>query len=104
MMRERLIALRERRAALILHAQSGRSELAGWLARSDKVSRWIDAGLSVADELRRRPLLIAAALALLFALRPKRVLGWATSAWSLWQLARRAGAWWRLLAPPPGAR
>ena len=103
-MRERLIALRERRAGLILRAASGRSELAGWLARSDIVSRWIGTGLSLLNELKRHPLWIAGAVALLVALRPKRVLGWAATGWSLWQLVRRTGAWWRRLAPPPGTR
>ena len=103
-MRERLIALRERRAALLASAASERSALAGWLARADRMSRWASTGASLLGEIRRRPLWIAAAAALLFALRPKRVLRWAASGWSLWRLALRARVWWRRLAPTAGAQ
>ena len=102
-MRERLIALRERRAGLIARAAAERSTLAAWLARADGLSRWAGVGASLLHELKRRPLWIAGAAALLFALRPKRVLRWAASGWSLWQLARRARVWWRRFAPATSA-
>lgn len=103
-MRERLITLRVRRASLVARADAERSVLEGWLVRADRWSRWAGAGASLLGELRRRPLLIAGAAALLFALRPKRVLRWAVSGWSLWQLVRRARASWRRLAPADSTR
>lgn len=94
-MRERLIALRERRAGLLARAEAERYALAGWLSRADRLSRWAGAGAS----LLRRPLWIAGGAALLFALGPKRIIGWAVRAWSLWQIVRRARVWWHRLAP-----
>lgn len=102
-MRERLIALRERRAGLLARAAAERHALEGWLSRADRLSRWAGTGASMLGELKRRPLLIAAAAVLLFALRPKRVIGWGFRAWSLWQMARRARVWWHRLAPVLGA-
>lgn len=103
-MRERLIALRVRRASLGARAEAERSALEGWLVRTDRWSRWAGAGASLLGELRRSPLLITGAMLLLFALRPKRVLGWAFRAWSLWQVARRMRASWRRLAPAANPR
>jgi hypothetical protein len=103
-MRERLIELRVRRASLVARAEAERSVLEGWLGRTDRWSRWAGAGASLLGELKRSPLVIAGAAALLFALRPKRVLRWALRAWSLWQVVRRARAAWRRLAPAASTR
>lgn len=94
-MRERLIALRERRAQLIARAASERNALAGWLARTDRWSHWAGMGVSLLGEIRRRPLWVAGAVALLFALNPKRFIRWTAKGWSLWQIARRAIVWSR---------
>ncbi|MBI3370587.1 MAG: hypothetical protein HY017_02360 [Betaproteobacteria bacterium] len=106
-MRERLIALRERRAGLIVCAEIERGELAGWIARTDAVSRWAGTGVGMFRELKRHPLWIAGAVALVFVLRPGRTLQfaarWAAAAWSLWRLVRRlrrARAWWQRFAAP----
>jgi hypothetical protein len=98
-MRERLIALRERRAGLLARAEAERHALAGWLSRTDRLARWAGSGASLLGELKRRPLWIAAGAALLFALSPKRVIGWAVRAWSMWQIVRRARVWLHRLAP-----
>lgn len=109
-MRERLIALRERRAGLIVCAEIERGELSGWIARTDTVSRWADTGIRMFRELKRHPLWIAGAIALIFAIRPARTIRWAArwaaTAWSLWRLVRRlrrAHAWWQRVAAPAAA-
>jgi hypothetical protein len=94
-MRERLIALRERRAALLARAAAERAELAGWIARTDALAAWAGAGASLLAELKRHPLWIALAAALIAALRPRRVLRWAASGWWLWRIARLALEWRR---------
>jgi hypothetical protein len=94
-MRESLIALRERRAALLARAATERAELAGWIARTDALAALAGAAASLLAELKRHPLWIALAAALVVALRPRRVLRWATSGWWLWRAARLALAWWR---------
>ena len=98
MTRERLIALRERRAELIARADSEREAIAGMLARGDAATRWLHAGTGALAELRRHPAWIAGGVGLLFALRPKRVLKWLASGWSLWRVYRGARAWlWRAI-------
>ena len=102
-MRERLIALRERRARLLERAAAERSALADWLSRADRVSRWAGVAAGLLGELKRRPLWIAGGAALLVALRPKRVIGLAVRAWGWWQIVRRVRVWWHRLAPATGA-
>jgi YqjK-like protein len=100
--RERLIALRERRAELVARAGAEREAIAGLLARTDVASRWLEAGIAAGAELRRHPAWIAGGVALLLVLRPKRVLKWVASGWSLWRVFRGARAWlYRAAAPGP---
>jgi YqjK-like protein len=102
--RERLIALRERRAELIARAGAEREVIAAVLARTDAVSRWFEAGIEAGAELGRHPAWIAGGAGLLFVLRPKRVLKWVASGWSLWRVYRGARAWlWRAI-PREGSR
>ena len=103
MTRERLIALRERRAELIASAGSEREAIAGLLARTDVVSLWFEAGIAAGAELRRHPVWIAGGVGLLLVLRPKRVLKWLASGWSVWRVYRGARAW-LLRAVPTAAR
>lgn len=103
MTRERLIALRERRAELLARADTEREALASLLARSDAAVRWFEAGADAVAELRRHPAWIAGGVAVLFALRPRRALKWAASGWSLWRVYRGARMWLRRVAPA-GAR
>ena len=99
MTRERLIGLRERRAELVARAQAEREAIAGLLARTDEAVRWFEAGIAAGAELRRHPAWIAGGLALLLALRPRRVLKWLASGWSLWGVYRGARRWLRRVAP-----
>jgi hypothetical protein len=98
-MRARLIELRERRAQLREQAARERAALGGALAHAEVIEGWAGKGVAAADWLRRRPLLIAAGVALLLALRPRRALGWLSRGITLWQLWREARALWRRLAP-----
>lgn len=88
MIRARLIALREKRAALVARAQGERDRLAGYVDRVDTALQWAERGREWVAELRRRPLLIAAAIAVLLVVRPRRVLRLAASGLWMWRLYR----------------
>lgn len=98
-MRSRLIELRERRAALVARAGLEREALEGCLARTDVVQGWIERGRHLGCALLGRPWLVAVAVALFVALRPRRALKWVATAWSVARLARNVRRWWRRLAP-----
>ena len=104
--RARLMQLAERRAQLLVHARAERELLAAAMARTDTASELasavLAAGRRLADELRRQPLLVAAGLALLFALRPRRALGWLLKGWSTWRLYLGARRWWFRFAAATG--
>jgi YqjK-like protein len=95
--RARLITLAERRARLAQRAQGEREQLATLLERGDGALAWLEPGRRMLQALARRPLLVAAAVALLFVLRPRRTLKWLASGWSLWRLYRQASRWWQRL-------
>jgi hypothetical protein len=105
-MRARLLALAERRARLIERAAAEREALGAWIGRADAVAGAVSECSALAQRLYRealaRPLWIAAAVALAFALRPKRTVKLLMSGWSLWRLYRRARRWWDALAPGHG--
>jgi hypothetical protein len=97
-MRERLLALAERRARLVVHAQAERATIDSLLAPADAAA---SLGTSlcrivgrVANQARQYPLGVAAGVALLVALRPKRAITWLSRGWSLWRLYRVARGWW----------
>jgi hypothetical protein len=101
-MRERLLLLAQRRARLAVQAQSERAVLLHAIEPADAAAVAL-AGLlatarRAADEARRRPALVLAAVALLVALRPRRALAWAARGWSAWRLYRGAFRWWRRVA------
>jgi hypothetical protein len=96
-MRERLLALAERRARLQVRAQSERESIAVLLAPADGALAVFRAAQRALAEARRHPLIMIAGVALLAALRPRRALGWLARGWSLWRLYRGALAWWRRL-------
>jgi hypothetical protein len=111
MMRARLVALAERRARLSAQAAVERESLAAIAARGEAAARRVDRALALAGrvlgELRERPMLVAAGVALLVALRPRRALGWAArwglKAWSLWRGYRAAQRFWQRLSAAPTA-
>ena len=102
MIRARLVELRERQVLLAARAQLEREELAIRLERADAALVWLARGRDLVAEVRRRPLLLAAAVLLVMAWRPRRVLKLLASGWSLWRLYRRAQRWWERIAPLAG--
>lgn len=101
-MRERLLSLAERRARLAVHAQAEREQLVVLLAPADAAATvavsLFQAGRRAVEEARRHPLILAAIVVLLVALRPRRVFGLLLRGWSLWRLYRGASGWWRRFA------
>jgi hypothetical protein len=102
-MRERLIALRERRSRLIESASAEREVLAGYLARAEAATVWLDKGRWLLAEAKQRPWWIALGVAALVALQPKRSLRWLARGWSLWQAYRSARRWARRIVPSSAA-
>ena len=97
-MRERLLALAERRARLVAHAQSERATINALLAPADAAASLATSLLRIArnigEQARHHPLGVVAGVALLVALRPKRAITWLSRGWSLWRLYRGARGWW----------
>jgi len=97
-MRQRLLALAEKRTRLVARAESERATIDTLLAPVDAAA---SLGTSlcriarrVGDQARQYPLGVVAGLALLVALRPKRAIAWLSRGWSLWRLYRGARGWW----------
>jgi hypothetical protein len=101
-MRQRLLALAERRAGLVARAQAERDAVFALLKPADAAAATVvslfRAARSVLAEARRHPALVIAGVALLVALRPRRAIAWLAKGWSLWRLYRGAHGWWRRLA------
>jgi len=83
--RERLIALRERRAHLAARADIQRAEILVMVERAEVATAWMDRATAIARWLRGQPLLIAGAVALLVVLRPGRTVKWFATGISLWR-------------------
>ena len=98
MMRERLLALAERRTRLVARAQSERVTINALLAPADAAASLgtslFRIARSVGEQARQHPLGVVAGVALLVALRPKRAIIWLSRGWSLWRLYRGARGWW----------
>jgi hypothetical protein len=92
-MRRRLIALAEERARLRQRAAEERDVLEGFLGRGDEAAAIALRVRSLWEEIRRRPLWVAAGAAFLIALRPRRALSWLAKGWSAWRLYRGAARW-----------
>jgi hypothetical protein len=97
-MRERLLALAERRARLAARAQAERETISAMLAPTDAAASLAASLMRVArgvlDQAGRHPLSVIAGTALLVALRPRRAIAWLSRGWSLWRLYRGARGWW----------
>jgi len=96
--RARLLDLAERRARLIERARSEREALGRVLASSDTVASVLGRALRFVEGIEHKPLIAAAAAALLVALRPRRAFGWLMKGWSVWRLYRGARRFWQRLA------
>jgi hypothetical protein len=88
-MKQRLAQLAERRRRLVAQAAAQRTALAHdlqpWRARLALV----DQGVAVVRYVGRHPALIAGAVLLLVALRPRQAGKWLQRGWVAWQLGRR---------------
>jgi len=88
-MNNRLIELAERRERLVAKIAMQRGELAYHAAPWKGVCAIADKGIAAARFLQRHPGLVAGAVGLLVALRPRRALAWLGRGWSLWKVAQR---------------
>lgn len=98
MTRARLIALTQQRALLVGRARVEREHLGAVAARIESKFWWVDSARKGVDRVRRHPLLLAAAILLLVALRPRGAVKLLASSWSLWQLYQRARRLWTAAA------
>jgi hypothetical protein len=78
--------LLQRSAALRLRASAELQQMEPALAIGDRL-------LQAGTWLRRNPVYLASALAVLVVLKPRAVLGTATRAWSIWQSWQNARRW-----------
>ena len=108
MMRARLLLLAEQRARLAARAGVERESLAALAARTDGAVHLASGALTIAgrlvEKLRNQPLLAAAGVMLLIALRPRRALGWMVKGWSIWRSYRGALRWWQRFSAAGAAR
>jgi uncharacterized MAPEG superfamily protein len=107
-MRAELLALAEHRTRLVARARDERTTLDSMLAPVDAAAalagsvKRVAGGL--AEQAARYPWFVAAGIALLAALRPKRAASWLARGWSLWRLYRGAqGMWLRVVDPGSNA-
>jgi hypothetical protein len=85
MIREKLLALRERRALLIAQAGEQRSDVLVIVGRVERAASWYDRAKAIGRKLRANPLWVAAGVALLVAVRPRKAAKLFTTAYSLWR-------------------
>lgn len=79
----------QRRSHLQAVAASQRAELGQCVERFRAPLALVDRGVEVIRFVRRNPLLVGGASALLVALRPYRISKWLRRGWLAWQLVRR---------------
>ena len=101
MMREKLIGLRERRAQLVANADAQRGEVFSLIERADHVAVWVNRVRGIARQVRAHPVWIAAAVALIVALRPRTTFKLLASGYSLWRGWRRIRATIDRIVPTP---
>jgi len=85
MIRERLLALREKRALLVGRADDQRHELRLITDKLERAAAWYDRARAIGRRLRANPLWVAAGVALLVAVRPGRAIRLFTTGYSLWR-------------------
>lgn len=93
MMRERLIALRERRAQLVAKSEAQRREVFALVNRVDHFAAWFDRAREAGQAVRRNPAWLAVggalSLGLFVALRPGKTFKLVAAGVSLWRGWRR---------------
>ena len=85
MIRERLLAVRERRARLIAKAEGEREAVLATVKRVEAAAAWVDRGRALLRSAREHMVWIAGGVALLVALRPRKALALVLKAYSLWR-------------------
>ena len=95
MARERLIALRERRARLVDQAERERVVMLAAVERGEAAAawfergaEWFERGAALLRRIRANPQWIVAGVVLLVMLRPRRALKWLGAGVSLWRTWR----------------
>ena len=106
MIRERLLALREKRALLVSRADEQRNQVLVIAGRLERAASWYDRARAIGRRLRANPLLVLAGVALLVAVRPRKAVKLFTTAYSLWRGWRSLKALLERYAPsrPPAYR
>lgn len=88
-MPSRRASVEQRRAALVARSQAHRAELVRELEALGPSFRLVDRFVDAAGWVRRHGLVIVGVAALVIAVRkPSRLIGYASRAWSLWQIYR----------------
>ena len=85
MIRERLLALREKRALLISRADDQRHDVLEIAGRLERAAAWYDRARAIGRRLRANPLWVVAGVALLVAARPRKAIKLFTTAYSVWR-------------------
>ena len=96
--RTRLLHIAERRARYVERAAAEREALARALAASDTAASLLAGARRVLEGIAQQPLVVAAGIALLVVLQPRRALGWLMKGWSAWRVYRSARRYWQRLA------
>ena len=105
MIREKLIALRERRALLVARAEHQRESVVAFVDRAEAATAWFDRAQSLLHRAREHPVWVAAGVALLVATRPRKALKWLVTGFSVWRSWRSFRAALDRIAPAhPSAR
>jgi hypothetical protein len=97
--REKLIALRERRALLVLHAEHQREGVIAIVERAEVAMAWFDRARAFGQKLRANPLWVVAGVAVLVALRPRRMFKLFATGYSLWRGWRNVRAAYERYVP-----
>jgi len=106
MIREQLLALREKRALLVGRAEEQRHDVLVIVARLERAAAWYDRARAIGRKVRANPLWVVAGVALLVAARPRKAVKLFTTAYSLWRGWRSLKALLERYAPaqPPVPR
>lgn len=88
-MSSRLIELAERRERLIARAEAQRDELSRHLSPWKNVFAVADKGVVAVRYLQHHPGLVAGAVGLFVALRPRKALSWLRRGWVAWKFVKK---------------
>jgi hypothetical protein len=87
-MSQRLIELAVRRERLVARIAAQRGELSGYLVPVKNACAVADKGVAAARYLQRHPWLVASAVAVTVAVRPRKAITWLKRGWFAWKFVR----------------